>query len=92
MVGSTTLSPNNPAPPFTSPTDGFCDYVCRATPPRDWWSAGYDERSLRPTAHPADPLRLGNKTVRLHLLQRRAVKLAQQQNAIRKWNALPASA
>jgi len=79
VVGSTTLSPNTPAPPFTWPTVDFDYDTLLSNPYSDWWFAGYDERSLRPNRARLQILRLGNKTVRLHLLQRRAVKLAQQQ-------------
>lgn len=79
VVGTTTLSPNNPAPAFTWPTVDFDYDTLQSNPYSDWWFAGYDERSLRPSRARQQILRMGNKTVRLHLLQRRAIKLAQQQ-------------
>jgi len=76
-VGAAQLDRSQPAPELTWPTLDF-DYVTLLDNPySDWWYAGQDTRALLPGRQRSQTLQAGNKTVRLHLLQRRAVKQSQ---------------
>lgn len=75
-VGSATLDRSRPAPELTWPTVDFDYYALLNDPYSDWWYAGQDTRALQQTRLRSQNIQLGNKSLRLHFLQRRAVKTA----------------